>query len=376
MVVKNLAVSETLPIEDALTAYPNLKEIPGYKTIYNRGRPKYLDSSYTGIIKMDHKHKKPLWETLRKLSVKYLYNNSILANKIIENPGGEASLHEIYDYDPCCSLYGIAIQDHRNRIPFWETLRKFREKEKHKSGKEYSIWDHIFLNLRASGGARRRKDEYQNMLQTCLQDLYRSKGKKIIFLEGGSGRGDVALESIANLIGNNGLEKDQIEINLADVDRKALKMIKDAAEKYGLSENTNTFILNLRGGGLRRHFNDGGRPHEIGLHGVADYFPGDELYRLIDNCAEVQEPGSYLVITHMTPHKDYKARLLMHSLGRWAPGELPAKEFLKKIKKSGKYEIKETRIVNDSETHKFMGEIPPDETAPQGFFTLAILKRK
>ncbi len=308
------------------------------RELYTCKKPEFVDKSYLSIILGDLIRGKPL-RGMQKAGVKFFYENSTLLRHVIENPGGEKALHDIYTYP---------------------------------SGDgSYTRLDRILLSLRACRGTRRRKEEYRSTLMKTIEELYGMNNTGLNIIDLGSGRGSIPIESVHNFIRNNGNGRDNLRLVLVDRDREALEMAKRIAEARELSDKTEFKGYNVRRVSLREPH---GRYHIVGTHGLLDYFPDEEAIKFFHDMGDILVPGGILITTNMIPHNDWVARKIMEVFGSWILTYRTPREFQSLVEKSGRYEIIGTVVVGETETHTL--DHSPTNSNIKGFHTIITARKK
>jgi hypothetical protein len=309
-----------------------------------RKKPKFVDKGYMSLVLRDFLKGKPL-KGMQKAGIKFLYENSIFAKDVIENPGGEKALYDIYAFDS--------------------------QKPK-PSENGYTQLDKIFLgHLRACKGTRRRRNEYQNTLKKSIEELYETNGDRLNLIELGSGRGSISMQVIYDIIKNRRSNGDDLHLVLVDKDEEALVKAKEIAEANGLSSNVRLKRYNVKNVcSVEPHNNY----HAVGTHGLMDYFPDEDGIKFLQDVGDILVLGGRLITTNMMPHDDWITKNLMEIFGNWWVKYRTPKEFRSLIEKSGRYEILDTKVVTDNATYVLNGN--PWDSNVKGFHAIVTAKKK
>ncbi len=306
--------------------------IPTYKTKRPSFTEEITSHGYLSLIFKDLL--KGSLKGINKSTAKFFYNNSSFARHVLENPGGEQALYDIYSYT---------------------------EKDDN-----YTWIDDLLLSRPACEATRKRREAYKKLLSETMNELY-NHSDMLYIADLGSGRGSIPLETAYELLTSNGKNR-TINLTLVDKDARALNIAQNIARLYNLEDNTNLINDNVK------HFVKK-PPHRydiIGTHGLLDYFSDDDAVEFFDNIADVLFPSGYLITTNMAPHKDKISKFLMEKIGNWKLIYRTPGQFEDLINQTGKYNIEDVIVVDDREIHT--SNSPQD--LPSGFHVLIRAKKK
>lgn len=302
-----------------------------------KGKPKFVDEGYASIFVKALLKGKPV-KGFNRAMVKFLYRNSQFARDIIDNPGGEIALYDIYNFIP---------KESRDSSP--DGLTRL---------------DEYLLSLRACKGTRRRKDEYLQIYRERMEESF-EKDRELEILELGSGRGEIIMKEVKDFISCGQGRDGKVHLLLVDKDPNALELAKTIRVKYGLEKTVDIKCYDAREVSSRESkegFN------QCGTHGFMDYLTDAEAIDFFGNVGHVTSPGRYIITTNMMPHNDWQAQFAMERFGNWMLKYRMPEPFRKLLVDSEAFEIVDTRVVSDKATHILNGKKNPDIT--EGFHVI------
>jgi hypothetical protein len=300
-----------------------------------RRKPRFIERSYFSLIYHDLIKIKPL-KALKRVGTKFLYQNSEFARHVIENPGGEEALYDIYDF----------------------TF----------SSNSHTLLNKILLDFRACRATRQRKIIYQNILKEKLFQSYRTdKSDNIQILELGSGRGSILINSVSDLCRNTDIQSDKIHVTLVDRDEEALERGRSIIT---LQIHNLSFHFNFKQYNAKNvcNYEEPEKYDIVGTHGLLDYFSDEEAIKLFTDISKVLIPGGTLITTNMIAHDDWKARFIMETFCNWRLKYRTPSEFTNLIKSCGKYEITEIVLACENNTYPLSSDIIHE--VRKGFHTI------
>lgn len=274
------------------------------------------------------KPRKGMSSAIKKMVVKYFFDNSDVGASIAADPGGYKALHLLYLNDPCSYL---------------------------------DKWVH---NRRASKGTKERQKEYKRLLKESILEAYGNGKVNIIDLFSGPALGP---QEVIEELAESGADLKRFELTAVDKNPKSLELGKKIAQEKGLTETVKFKNYDVRAVSEKE---DNSYFHVAGTHGGNDYLSDEKLIKLLKDTGKVLATDGRIVTTNMIHHDDNFTRFLMENYGGWKIIYRSPREFEQSIRNSNVFDIENSCIVTDTDSIKFSGGIPEDIDEPKGFHIL------